>query len=66
METVEDVIWPAPSGGGWIDAWNGWYETEAQAREEAAPGIGSMKILRRDEDLITEDEADYRRAQGGV
>lgn len=57
-----DYIWPAPSSEGWIDAWNGWYPTQEQAREEGAAGVGSPWILRYGEDLIKQDEADQRRA----
>lgn len=56
-----DYIWPAPTGTGWIDAWNGWYLTEAEAREDAAPGVGQPWILHYGEGLITQEEADYRR-----
>ena len=61
-ENVPEYIWPAPKGEGWIDAWNGWYPTVEQAKEEAANGAGTPWILRQGEDLITEDEADRRRA----
>lgn len=34
----DTYVWPDPSGYGWVDAWNGWYETETQASEEGAAG----------------------------
>jgi hypothetical protein len=60
-DTPQDYVWPAPSGEGWIDAWNGWYPTLAQAREEAAPGVGTPWILAYGEDLISQEQADLRR-----
>lgn len=30
----QDYVWPDPNSDGWVDAWNGWYATEAEARSE--------------------------------
>lgn len=62
---VPGYIWPAPKGDGWIDAWNGWYPTLDQAKEDAAAGIDQPWILHPGEDLIDEAEVERRRAVQG-
>lgn len=58
-----DYVWPCPDGAGWVDAWNGWYETEAQAREDGAGGLsGRPRVLEYGEGLITADEQERRQA----
>jgi len=36
-EIVPDYFWRDPNGPGWIDAWNGWYPTLAQAMQDVPP-----------------------------
>lgn len=60
--TLPDYIWPDPCSDGFIDAWNGWYPTEAEARQDALPGVGQPWVLRSGETVISDDEADERRA----
>lgn len=57
-----DYIWPDPDGEGWVDAWNGWYPTEAQAREDGAAGVGTPWVLDYGEGLISSEESDLRRS----
>ena len=57
---VPNYIWRNPYGGGWIDAWNGSYETLEQALEEASAGVGRPWILHHGECLISEEEMEQR------
>jgi hypothetical protein len=59
---VPEYIWRDPnSDTGWIDAWNGWYETQTQALDDGAAGVGQPWILHPGEGIISEDEANRRR-----
>ncbi|MGH3608879.1 MAG: hypothetical protein ACRDRD_12430 [Pseudonocardiaceae bacterium] len=64
---VPEFVWRAPSGDGWIDAWNGWYPTLEQFLDEVATGLESGQlepgpwVLRPGENLVTQEEADRRR-----
>jgi hypothetical protein len=64
---IEDAspayIWPSPDGKGWVDAWNGWYATLAEALEDAPAGDGRLWWLQRGEGIISGDEVDARRAR---
>lgn len=57
-----EYVWADPSGHGWIDAWNGWYDTEAEAREQGATGIGRPRVLTLGEGIV--DEAEMGRRLG--
>lgn len=35
--------WRDPNGDGWVDAWNGWYQTEEQAAEDCAGAIAENR-----------------------
>jgi hypothetical protein len=59
---INQYIWPSPKGG-WVDAWNGWYDTLEAAIEEATPGIGTPWVLHFGEDIVSQDETDRRRAE---
>lgn len=59
-EPIPDYIWPEPNGDGWIDAWNGWYDTLEHALEEAAGGDSRPWVLNRGEGLVDEDERERR------
>jgi hypothetical protein len=59
-EPIPDYIWPEPNGDGWIDAWNGWYDTLEHALEEAAGGGSRPWVLNRGEGLVDEDERERR------
>lgn len=66
VEVVDDrdvIVWPNPNGNGWIDAWNGWYATEPEARECAAMGDLDRRSLDPGEGLITYDEQERRLAR---
>lgn len=53
-------VWREPDGEGWVDAWNGWYETLDQAMEDGANGVGRPWVLQLGEGLITEHEMEQR------
>jgi hypothetical protein len=53
---VPEYIWRDPHSDGWIDAWNGWYETLEQALDEAAAGVGTPWILPPGHGLISEGD----------
>lgn len=56
-----DYVWPDPDNSGWwIDAWNGIYPTEAQARKDGAGGIRRPWVLNYGERSITADEQEAR------
>lgn len=61
-----DYVWPDPHSNGWIDAWNGYYDTEAEARRDGAAGVGRPWVLAYGEGLITEAEMERRLADQQV
>lgn len=51
-----DYIWREPNGDGWIDAWNGWYETLDEALADTNGGSNSgPRILTPGQGLIDRD-----------
>lgn len=61
MTTIPEYVWPDPfNEGGWVDAWNGAYETLDEALEDAAAGVGRPWVLRSGEGLIDQAEMERR------